>query len=69
MKVKISISLPRELLRTVDQCAKQQRTTRSNFIEAAVLSFMQPLPQDKQSGRDLGIINRHANRLNQKERA
>ncbi len=68
MKVKISITLPQELLKAVDERAKQQRTTRSNFIANAVQTFLARLARDEQSARDLETINRHADRLNREAR-
>lgn len=64
MKGKISITLPEELLRAVDQRAKQQLTTRSGFIEAALQAFIARLIRNEQNARDLEIINRNADSLN-----
>ena len=64
MKVKTSITLSEELLRTVDRRSKQQRRTRSDFIEAAVQAFLQQLIREEQNARDLEIINRQADALN-----
>ena len=64
MKVKTSITLSDELLKTVDRRSKQQRRTRSDFIELAVRAFIQQLIREEQNARDLEIINRHADALN-----
>jgi metal-responsive CopG/Arc/MetJ family transcriptional regulator len=64
MKVKTSITLSEELLKTVDRRSKQQKRTRSDFIEAAVQAFIQQLIREEQNARDLEIINRHADALN-----
>jgi len=65
MKVKTSITLSEELLKAVDKRTKQQRKTRSDFIEAAVWAFIEQLIRDEQNARDLEIINRDADFLNQ----
>ena len=64
MKVKTSITLSEELLKAVDKRTKQQKKTRSDFIEAAVRAFIQQLIREEQNARDLDIINRHADTLN-----
>jgi metal-responsive CopG/Arc/MetJ family transcriptional regulator len=65
VRAKISITLTKELLRGIDRRAKQQRTTRSNFVEAAVQAFIARLARDEQNARDLEIIDRNAHFLNQ----
>jgi metal-responsive CopG/Arc/MetJ family transcriptional regulator len=65
MKVKTSITLSEELLKAVDKRTKQQKKTRSDFIETAVWAFIQQLTRDEQNARDLEIINRNADSLNQ----
>jgi metal-responsive CopG/Arc/MetJ family transcriptional regulator len=65
MRVKISITLSEELLRAIDHRAKQHEKTRPNFIEAAVRAFIRRLTRDEQNARDLDIINRCADFLNQ----
>jgi len=64
MKVKTSIILSQELLKAVDKRSKQQKRTRSDFIETAVWAFIQQLTRDEQNVRDLEIINRNADALN-----
>jgi len=64
MKVKTSITLSEDLLKAVDKRTKQQKKTRSDFIEAAVRAFIQQLIREEQNARDLEIINRHADALN-----
>lgn len=68
MRIKISITLPDKLLQTLDQRAKQQKATRSHFIEAAVQAFIMRPARDEQNARDLEIINRNADTLNQEAR-
>jgi metal-responsive CopG/Arc/MetJ family transcriptional regulator len=64
MKIKTSITLSEELLKAVDKRTRQQKKTRSDFIETAVWAFLQQLIRDEQNARDLEIINRHADFLN-----
>ncbi|MEN6333870.1 MAG: ribbon-helix-helix domain-containing protein [Phycisphaerales bacterium] len=64
MKVKTSITLSEELLEAVDEHTKQQKKTRSDFIETAVWAFIQQQARDEQNARDLEIINRNADALN-----
>jgi metal-responsive CopG/Arc/MetJ family transcriptional regulator len=64
VKIRISITLPEELARAVDQRANQQGTTRSHFIGAALRAFIAQLARDEQNARDLEIINRNADCLN-----
>jgi metal-responsive CopG/Arc/MetJ family transcriptional regulator len=65
MKVKTSITISEELLKVVDKRAKQYRKNRSDFIETAVLAFIGRLIQNEQNARDLEILNRRADFLNQ----
>jgi len=65
MKVKTSITISEELLKVVDKRAKQYKKNRSDFIEAAVLAFIGKLIRDEQNARDLEILNRRADYLNQ----
>ena len=65
MKVKTSITLSKELLRAIDKHAKQFKKNRSDIIEAAVWAFIGQLIRDEQNARDLEIINRRADFLNQ----
>lgn len=63
MKVRISITLSRDLLRTVDQLSQQYKS-RSAFIETALSSFTAQLIRQEQDQRDLEIINHYADELN-----
>ena len=65
MKVKTSITLSEELLKAIDKRAKKHNKNRSDFIEAAVWSFIGQLIRDEQNARDLETINRRADYLNQ----
>jgi metal-responsive CopG/Arc/MetJ family transcriptional regulator len=63
MTVKISITLPEELLDDIDKRSSRFKN-RSNFIEDAIRAYIAKIVLDKQNARDLAIINREANRLN-----
>jgi metal-responsive CopG/Arc/MetJ family transcriptional regulator len=62
MKVKTSITLSEDILQTVDQLSGKNR---SEFIETALRAFIAQLSREQQNARDLEILNRHADRLNQ----
>lgn len=64
MKVKTSITLPEELLEAIDERSSRFKN-RSNFIEAAIRAYIAKIVLDEQNARDLAIINREANRLNE----
>lgn len=65
MKIKTSITLSEEVLEAVDKRAKQHKKTRSDFIERAVWAFIAQLIRNEQNARDLEILNRRADFLNQ----
>jgi metal-responsive CopG/Arc/MetJ family transcriptional regulator len=65
MKVKTSITLSTELLKIIDKRSKQFKKNRSDFIESAVWAFIEQLKLDEQNARDLEIINRRADFLNE----
>ncbi len=64
MKIKTSITLSEDLLEAIDQRSTQFKN-RSDFIETAIRSFIAQMLRDEQNAKDLAIINRHADRLNQ----
>lgn len=64
MKVKTSISLSTELLKAVDQRAKQGKKSRSDFIETVIWAFVEKTLRDEQNTKDLEILNRRAETLN-----
>ncbi len=68
VRVKISITLPEELLKVIDLRAEQQRTSRSSIIEGAVQTFLGRSTWNEQNARDLEIINARADFLNQEAR-
>jgi len=54
-----------DLLKVIDKRAAQDRKNRSDFIEAAVRAFIGQSIRDEQYARDLEIINRRADCLNE----
>jgi metal-responsive CopG/Arc/MetJ family transcriptional regulator len=65
MKVKTSITISKELVAEVDRFTQQLNFNRSEFIETAVRSYIAQLKRDALNARDLEIINREADRLNE----
>src|SRR5262249_1060696 len=63
MRVKTSITLPEELLRSLDRAA-EGRTNRSRLIEQAVRELLEAQRRAARDARDIAIINRNARRLN-----
>ena len=63
MKVKTSITLSEDLLGAIDQRAGNKN--RSEFIEEALRSFIAQIIRDEQNARDIQIINKQADFLNQ----
>jgi len=64
MKIKTSITLSEDLLKAVDEYARNYNN-RSEFIEKAVRVFIRELIRSQQDARDLEIINQRADYLNQ----
>ena len=64
MKVKTSITLSEDLLEAIDQRAAQFKN-RSDFIESAIRAFIAQVFREEQNAKDLAILNREAERLNQ----
>lgn len=64
MKIKTSITLSQELLNTIDHLPDQYRN-RSYFLETAAWAFIKHLKQAEQAARDLEILNRRADYLNE----
>ena len=64
MKVKTSITLSEDLLEAIDQWSAQFKN-RSDFIESAIRAFITKMIREKQNAKDLAILNRQAERLNQ----
>ncbi|MBI3280719.1 MAG: hypothetical protein HYZ57_12855 [Acidobacteria bacterium] len=64
MRVKTSITLPRDLLKSIDQID----ANRSAFIERASRAYLARLEKARRAAKDVEIINRHAGRLNEEAR-
>ncbi len=63
MKTKTSITLSRDILRAIDAHMAGYRS-RSDFLETAARVFIEHLEKKEAELRDLEIINRHAEALN-----
>lgn len=63
MKVKTSITLSPEVLKTVDRIAGR-KSNRSRVIEEAVVEFAKRRERAARDAREIEIINRNAERLN-----
>ena len=63
MKVKTSITLSADVLAAVDELVGER--SRSEFIEAALRRAIAEQRRRQQNERDLAIINRVADRLNE----
>ena len=61
MRVKTSITLPEELLETIDRTDPN----RSAFIERASRAYLARLEKAKREAKDIQIINANADRLNE----
>ena len=64
MKVKTSVMLSEDILKEIDTFSIQYKS-RSEFIEIAVRTFVAQLLRQQQNLRDLEIINRYADDLNE----
>lgn len=60
MRVKTSITLPKELLGRLDRVDKN----RSALLERAAEAYLKELARQERDQRDIAIINRNAERLN-----
>lgn len=60
MRVKTSITLPKDLLQRLDRVDKN----RSALLERAALAYLDHLARQKRDRHDIEIINRNADRLN-----
>ena len=60
MRVKTSITLPKDLLSRLDRVDKN----RSALLERAALAYLAHLERQARDQRDLEILDRHAERLN-----
>ena len=57
------MTLPEDLLRSLDRIARGQ-TNRSRLIEEALRDLLERRARAERDARDLEIINRNADRLN-----
>jgi metal-responsive CopG/Arc/MetJ family transcriptional regulator len=64
MAISNSITLSDDLLRQIDQIVDQP-VSRSEFIEQVLRQYLVNSKRSTQESRDLDIINRNADRLNQ----
>jgi metal-responsive CopG/Arc/MetJ family transcriptional regulator len=64
IRIKTSITLPENLLASIDQHAGSFDNNRSAFIEAAVRALITHMERGMRDARDMEIINREADRLN-----
>ncbi len=64
MKVKTSITVDKDLLKTVDALSGKYKN-RSEFIEAALQFYVAQITRYEQNAKDLEIINYYADDLNQ----
>lgn len=64
MKVKTSVTLSEHLLVAIDDLCRPDGN-RSAFIEKALWTVIHQMRRDEQNARDIEIINREAERLNQ----
>jgi metal-responsive CopG/Arc/MetJ family transcriptional regulator len=63
MRVKTSVTLPEDLLRSLDRAAGGH-SNRSRLIEEAVRALLETKARAARDARDIEVINRHADRLN-----
>ena len=64
MKIKTSITLSEDVVKAIDKLSGQSKN-RSEFIETAVRAYIAQMIRKERNARDLEIINRHADRLNE----
>ena len=64
MKVKTSITLSDDLIVLLDQHIGQFKN-RSDLIEAAIRNYIAEIDRKEREARDIEIINRNADRLNE----
>ena len=63
MKVRTSITVDKNLLQAIDALSGKFKN-RSEFIEAALQSYIAYLTRSEQTAKDLEIISRYADDLN-----
>jgi metal-responsive CopG/Arc/MetJ family transcriptional regulator len=63
MRVKTSVTLPEDLLRSLDRAAGGH-SNRSRLIEEAIRALLDAKARAARDAKDIEVINRHADRLN-----
>ncbi len=63
MKIKTSLSLSEDLISRIDELSG--RKNRSDYIEKALLEYLERQMQKERDRKDLDIINKKAKKLNQ----
>ncbi|MBK9706782.1 MAG: ribbon-helix-helix protein, CopG family [Acidobacteria bacterium] len=64
MKIKTSITLSEDILKTIDKFSGSKQS-RSEFIEGAINAYLTQLIRNERNARDLEIINKRAEALNE----
>ncbi len=64
MKTKTSITLSEDVIRAIDKLSGRSKN-RSAFIELAVRHYIAQLIRKQRNAKDLAIINKRAERLNE----
>ncbi len=64
MKIKTSITISEDLLKTIDEFAGESRN-RSQFLEVAAREYIAKVRRAQQNQRDLAMINQRADALNE----
>lgn len=64
VRVKTSITLPKELLTRLDRVNKN----RSLLLERAAIAYLAQIEKENRDRKDIEIINRNASRLNREAR-
>ena len=63
MKIKTSITLSEELIKSIDDLFGRQKN-RSEFIEKAVRDYIERHAKVERDLKDLAILNKKANKIN-----
>jgi metal-responsive CopG/Arc/MetJ family transcriptional regulator len=63
MKVKTSVTLSEDLIEAIDE--RIVNKNRSEFIEKALRAFIAQIIRNEQNAKDIQIINKRADYLNQ----
>ena len=60
MRVKTSITLPKDLLEEIDHLEKN----RSAWLERAARQYLAGIARDHRTAKDVALLKKHADRLN-----